>query len=99
MKKFKLLILSALIFNFVFQQTHAEDFSDLDVAGGGLNDGAATTVLQTDADIDMDETGTLTITSANEAETATDLGDITRSAGNPTIIIQNLTTDTDNQSI
>jgi len=99
MKKFKLLILSALIFNFVFQQTHAEDFSVLDVAGGGLNDGAATTVLQTDADIDMDETGTLTITSANGAETATDLGDITRSAGNPTIIIQNLTTDTDNQSI
>tara|TARA_B100001093_G_scaffold438024_1_gene437212 strand:- start:137 stop:2515 length:2379 start_codon:yes stop_codon:yes gene_type:complete len=77
---------------------YALSFQTLDAADSS-NDGAATTVIQTGAVIDMDETGTLTITSANGAETATDVGAITRSAGNPTVKIQTLAADTDDESL
>jgi len=77
---------------------NALDFSTLDAADGS-DDAATTTVIQTGAGIDMDEDGTLTITSANGAETATSVGAITRSAGDPTVIIQALAADTDDESL
>ena len=77
---------------------YALSFATLDAADSS-NDGAATTVIQSAAVIDMDETGTLTITSANGAETATSVGAITRSDGNPTVIIQALAADTDDESL
>jgi len=80
-----------------FNAANAEVFSVLDAAA--VDNAAATTVLQDGGDIDFDETGTLTITSADEAETLTSIGALTRSAGDPTVIIQSLAGDTDDESI
>jgi len=77
---------------------NAADFSVLDAADLA-DDAAATTVLTDGTAIDMDETGTLTVTVANGAETDTSLGAITVSAGNPTLTIQNLAADTDDEAI
>jgi hypothetical protein len=76
---------------------NALSFATLDAAA--TDNGAATTVIQTGAPIIFDETGTLTITSANGAETATSVGALTRTAGNPTVIIQTLASDTDDESL
>ena len=80
-----------------FNAANAADFSVLDAAA--TDNAAATTVLQDSTAIDFDETGALTITSANGSETLTHIGAITRSAGNPTVIIQSLAGDTDDESI
>ena len=77
---------------------YALSFATLD-AGDGSNDGAATTVITTGAPIIFDETGALTITVANGAETTTSVGALTRTAGNPTVKVVTLAADTDNQAI
>ncbi|MDC1344544.1 autotransporter domain-containing protein, partial [Pelagibacteraceae bacterium] len=76
---------------------NALSFATLDAAA--TDNGEATTVITTGDPIIFDETGVLTITVANGAETTVDIGALTRTAGNPTVKVVTLAADEDNQAI
>jgi uncharacterized protein with beta-barrel porin domain len=100
-KIFNYFSILTIIFGSTFgtmNSAYALSFATLD-ADDGSNNGATTTVITTGAPIIFDETGALTITVANGAETTVDIGALTRTAGNPTVKVVTLAADTDNQAI